>query len=358
MACWAVFAGVTSSTSSISPEGDIPLEAEELQLTTPTYEKPPIENTLYSDENDEMNIQYSSASLKRPMQIGSEHKVPNFLSSDLDISVVQPSIEQTTSSISYTYHVSEPGASYLSLHFQDFDLPEGCRMTMLDGAGEFQYELKGKGRHDLGHDFWAQHVQGDELSAILTCPNPETMNKTSFVVDDYVVGYPQTERRNRLRRLSMGADSPRNDVAAEDLRLSLERALGKSGTSGSRKLNICGRDDRKNAICYKQSHPTLYNKARAVARMLVNGRGLCTGWLVGPDNLLLTNQHCIGSQRDVLNTDFEFMAETPECDTDYSQCRFSCGRGEIFEALSLLVEDEELDFALIKLAGSPAQKYG
>ena len=46
---------------------------------------------------------------------------------------------------------------------------------------------------------------------------------------------------------------------------------------------------------------------------------VCTGWLAGPNNLLITNHHCLDSEAAVLSSDYWFMYETPadadlECD--------------------------------------------
>lgn len=82
----------------------------------------------------------------------------------------------------------------------------------------------------------------------------------------------------------------------------------------------------------------------------------CTGWLVS-DDLLLTNEHCIGSRADALNSDFEFMAEDSRCYNDDSSCWF-CSRGRTFDAVDLVSVNSELDYALVRLAGSPGRTYG
>ena len=100
-----------------------------------------------------------------------------------------------------------------------------------------------------------------------------------------------------------------------------------------------------------------YEKARAVARLYVNGSGACTGWLVGPENVIVTNEHCINSVNDVLNTDFEFMGEEETCGATTGDCWF-CDRGTVYEGVELLMKDANLDIALVRLAGNPIQNYG
>ena len=82
----------------------------------------------------------------------------------------------------------------------------------------------------------------------------------------------------------------------------------------------------------------------------------CTGWLVAND-LLLTNEHCIGSNTDALNSDFEFMAESPNCYNDERSCWF-CNRGVTYDAVKLESVNAELDYALVRLAGNPGLTYG
>ncbi|KAK1943216.1 hypothetical protein P3T76_004612 [Phytophthora citrophthora] len=66
------------------------------------------------------------------------------------------------------------------------------------------------------------------------------------------------------------------------------------------------KDEAKEAVCYRKSQPKMYAKARAVARLMIREQtevskgseqvtnwSFCTGWLIGQDNHLITNHHCI-----------------------------------------------------------------
>ena len=53
-----------------------------------------------------------------------------------------------------------------------------------------------------------------------------------------------------------------------------------------------------------------------MARLLLNGSARCTGWLIGNAGHAMTNEHCISSQSDLNNIDFEFMAEGDTCQTN------------------------------------------
>jgi V8-like Glu-specific endopeptidase len=78
---------------------------------------------------------------------------------------------------------------------------------------------------------------------------------------------------------------------------------------------------------------------------------------VGPNNLLITNKHCITSQSDALNTDFEFMGEEGTCSSTVGDC-WMCKRGTVYDGKALLVNNEYLDFALVELEGNPVDEYG
>jgi len=101
----------------------------------------------------------------------------------------------------------------------------------------------------------------------------------------------------------------------------------------------------------------MYEKARAVARLLINGDEACTGWLIGSQGHLMTNNHCIEVQSDADNTDYEFMAEGATCSTSCNSW-FACP-GKV-EATSgkLIKTGHDLDYSLIKLPDNLTSSYG
>ena len=178
------------------------------------------------------------------------------------------------------------------------------------------YTLSGKGKMGAG-TFWARHIKGDTVLLDLHVVGPE--GGGGFLIDEYVAGY-----------LDFGPPP------------------------GSRA--ICGTDDKENAICYETSHATEYEHSRAVARLLINGSGGCTGWLASSSSHLITNEHCITSASDALNTDYEFMAEAPNCpDPNCSMCF----PGDVFSGATLIQDSYNLDYALVQInSGDPAATYG
>jgi len=269
-----------------------------------------------------------SESNSGPIQVGDKHQI---IVSPGTKSDVQP----IKSGCTETYVITRKDASYISVHFRNFDLPEECSMDVTNGDGTQSSTLTGKGRAQQG-TFWARHVTGDVTKLVLKCCGKTPGKKPFFEVDEYAAGYPV-----------------QNNSAAEPGARNLRRTSFLEAMNDQERLSICGTDDKRDAICYKNSHPALYEKARAVARLLMNGTGLCTGWLVSGSNLLFTNEHCISSQNTVLNTDFEFMREA-------SFCGGGAQPGDVHDGTALLAVDASWDYALIQLDSSrnPAATYG
>jgi len=247
-------------------------------------------------------------------QVGDKHIV--VVSSDANSDITPETIGDAE-----TYEIHHPDASYMSVHFASFDLSENCSMHVTNGDGSQSSTLTGRGRQQQGENFWGRHVTGDVIKLKVTCRNGES---ATFEVDEYAAGYP------------------------EDTEKKIEDDNGV--------LSICGDDDKRNAVCYKDSHSDLYTKGMAVARLLINGNSLCTGWLVYGSNLLMTNEHCISSQSSAQNTDYEFMHENEDClSTGCQNCA-----GDIHEGTALLAVSAPWDYALIQLdpTSNPGAMYG
>jgi len=210
------------------------------------------------------------------------------------------------------FHVlSHLGATYIAVHFSDFDLGPGDYLVVSDETGGQQYELSGRGKMQAG-TFWARHIKGDTVLLELIVVSPS--GGKGFNIDEYVAGEPDMTE------------------------------------------SVYPPDDRENAVCYRDSHSTEYDRGRAVVRLLTNGSGFCTGSLVSPYGHILTNNHCIYTPEKALNTDFEFMAEAPECDTP--NCP-NCHPGVVFSGGTLITQHPWLDYSLILLSeGDPASLYG
>lgn len=218
----------------------------------------------------------------------------------------------------WSYTLKHTGASYIAIHFVDFDLAPGDYLVVSDPVGEQFYTLEGRGKMNAG-TFWARHIRGDTVELSLFKVNPQ--GGRGFVIDEYVAGWLDLADQSRA---------------------------------------ICGTDDKENAICYETSHPTEYDRGRAVCRLLSNGSAFCTGWLCSATNHVMTNEHCVSSASAALNTDFDFMAEAPTCETQ--NCS-ECFPGYVYSGATFIQDSANLDYCLMVLnvqAGEPdpATTYG
>ncbi len=223
-----------------------------------------------------------------------------------------------------------PNAGYIALHFTNFDLAPGDVLLVSSPDGRFSYAYKDKGKEVRGGGavlsaFWATHIPGDTAIVRLYGKNPK--GGWGFAIDKWVRGFEPEILDEAFGQLE-------GDVELE---------------------SVCGTDDKEWAPCY--SGTAMYEKARAVARLLINGNSACTGFLLGSEGHVMTNYHCIGSQSDADNTDFEFMAEGATCSTD---CTGWLACPGVVEASSGSLEgsDYDLDYALVLLPSNVVSTYG
>ncbi len=248
-------------------------------------------------------------SAQAPLRVGDVHaiRIDSRAASD---------VESADTGTGKRYTIHHPGATYIALHFADFDLAPGDSVVVSDPDGRQSTTLTGRGKMDAG-TFWAQHVKGD--TAVLDLVTRGEKLGKGFVIDSYAAGF-------------------------KDL-----------GTAGDTEA-ICGTDDKRNAVCYQSSNPTEYARGRAVARLLIQGASLCTGWLASANNHLITNNHCIGTSSAALNTDYEFMSEAPTCSS--SNCQL-CYPGAIISGATFVSTNASLDYTLVRItSGNPAGTYG
>jgi hypothetical protein len=226
----------------------------------------------------------------------------------------------------HTDVITHPGAAYIAPHFERLELEEGDSVVVRapDGSRSWRYDNS----HPAARDgFWAIHIPGDtaiiELHSADHTGRRGILNKHGYSIDRYARGYTNEE-------------------------------MGFTGIDKA----LCGADDSGWAPCYASSDPAIYGRARPVARLLINGSGGCTGWLVGSQGHLMTNQHCIGTAADAQNTNYEFMAEGATCTTSCASW-FGCPGNVIAGAGATLVKvDAPRDYALVQLPQNPINTYG
>jgi len=245
----------------------------------------------------------------------------------------------------YTYTFEKPGASYLAIHFANFDFSRECSMELYDQSGLLVAEYTDQGRRNMG-DFWARHVEGEVLNLVVFCVLGAGENRVNFEIDEVVTGFSDSELDALLNDNSIRpspGDSTTRYLRAEDL-----------FPVQQREMTQCGTDDTKNAICFVDSNPALYEMSKAIARLKIAGKGTCTGWLVGPNNLLMTNNHCIGGNSELVKTDFQFMAEGATCNANKN----SVAGYDVYDGIEIVKRNYQKDYTLVRLDGDPASKYG
>lgn len=229
---------------------------------------------------------------------------------------------------------SFPQAGYIAIHFSEFDLAKGDVLTISSPDGRFYYEYKEKGKkiknrkestEESISSFWATHIPGDTAEVRLTSKNKRSDH--GFVIDKWARGYAEGYIQALLEE--------------EEYYAQVEA--------------ICGTDDKKWAKCYDGTE--MYNKAKAVCRLLIGGTSACTGWLLGSEGHVVTNNHCIGNQTDASNTDYEFMAEGATCTTNCSSWGACPGTVEASSG-TLIQTDSALDYSLILLPSNITSTYG
>jgi V8-like Glu-specific endopeptidase len=164
--------------------------------------------------------------------------------------------------------VERPGSWYLKTHFTGLRLVAGDVLTVSDptGAESYRYtaDVTASGTATVdGTGFWAMSVTGDRAVISLRGRDGGPAHPASRVrLDKITRGYTEAE----LARTA--------ELAPK---------------------SICGTNDYRDAVCYQSANPTEFGRTPAVAKLLRNGGSLCTAWRVGPNNRMLTNNHCFTS---------------------------------------------------------------
>jgi hypothetical protein len=226
-------------------------------------------------------------------------------------------------------------AGYIAIHFSSFQLAKNDYVEISSPDGTFVYKFKDKGKDvkdKKGNkkqisQFWATHIPGDR--AIVRLIGKNTKNDHGFVIDKWAHGY----EKGHIEAVMAGLE--------EESEANYEA--------------ICTADDKEWAKCYDGTD--MYNTSKAVCRLLIDGNTACTGWLLGSEGHVMTNEHCIDTQTLANNTDFEFMAEGANCATDCSSWG-ACPGTVAASAGTLIQVDYDLDYSLILLPTNVSGTYG
>ncbi|ANM30437.1 hypothetical protein ABI59_13930 [Acidobacteria bacterium Mor1] len=209
-----------------------------------------------------------------------------------------------------------PDASFISVHFERFELAEGDVLVLESGDGKQRHQYDGRGYLAKGGNFWGLSVFGDTMRLSLYSRQVDS-DAYGIVIDRWTHGYPE------------------GDVPGVDA--------------------LCGSEDFEDIECYRDTHPDEFEKSRAVVKLLQNGSSHCSGWLISCENHIITNEHCVGSQAQLDNIEFQFEYKRPGCGTGTATAELQLQGGTLLEV------DAGLDYALIapNLGGNdPQATYG
>ncbi|MEL7287972.1 MAG: serine protease, partial [Pseudomonadota bacterium] len=175
--------------------------------------------------------------------------------------------EENHDTVKYQLHHS--GASFIKVHFSQFNLGVGDSVTLSsDNSAEKVTYHEGS-----NEPFFARSISGDAV----TIEWRRASESGSLAIEYYTAGYSEDK-------------------------------LQQVGT-----LSTCGVNERRDAACWEESHPTEFGWSHAVARLLIDGRSLCTAWRVGPENHLMTNNHCVSTSGKLRNTEVWFNYQRMTC---------------------------------------------
>ena len=232
-------------------------------------------------------------------------------------------------SAAHTFHY--PAASYVKLHFNRVRLLPGDYLTVSNPQGTESY------RYDTPtSDEWAMSVTGDTArlqvhrAAGAALVAGSLLSRLGVDVDRVARGFTPVEQRQVPESQPVG---PGHDPREE---------------------SVCGGgDESADAVCYKSADPVAYTRSQAIVRLLINGTELCTGWRVGAENRLLTNNHCFSSSAEARKTEVWFNYQCTKCRGASTQKPVKVRAGQV------LATDHTYDYTLFTVSNfASVRKFG
>ena len=249
------------------------------------------------------------APTQAPLKIGDEVAV--------QMQTVHPYNATGQQGVVFEQEFYNKNSSYIKLYFEDFDLNPGDYIEIsTHNTGEsILYAEKGKIIDQQGtmiSNFWSRILMDEKVTVRLHATSGANSH-SGFKITKVAYGYSEA-KINAL-------------------------VTGKS---------ICGADNKQRIACYGG---TIFNKSKAVCRLVINGSSLCTGWLLGSQGHIMTNNHCIGNSSDAANTDYQFNYQ-------YTNCTGGGGSYTNYSGATFIKTSSYYDYTLVKLASNPTGTYG
>lgn len=219
--------------------------------------------------------------------------------------------------VSWSETIVSPGATFIRVHFDRLNLPEGDYVTVSSPDSDEFWTYSGRGPNGTG-EFWSFAVESD-TAVIELHSGPKRRGKHYGV---------------RIDRVAHGT----------------KPLWGGDDDAPPMEKVVCGTDGRRNAACYSTN-------TRPVARLSFQSGGssyVCTGWLVSGSNgsTLLTNNHCFDTQSETNSVQARFNYQYTTC-TGTTLASYTNYAGGTF-----LKTSSSLDYTLITLQGNPEATWG
>lgn len=165
-------------------------------------------------------------------------------------------------------------ASYIKPHFARLVLPAGAYIEVANPNGGEAYRYGSEYNTSFTHN----KAKGDDgITRFSSMSITGEAAVVRLVMSDATEAWDDTRHAIEIDHLFQGYSLAQ--------KLAFEASA--PGTEST-----CGVNERRDAACWAESHPTEYAHTTPVAKLLRNGSSLCTAWRVGPDNRMFTNEHC------------------------------------------------------------------
>ncbi|WP_299889500.1 trypsin-like peptidase domain-containing protein [uncultured Lacinutrix sp.] len=255
---------------------------------------------------------------KKPLRIADEIAV--------DLTATNAYYNNSAKGVVYSKTFSNKGSAYIKLYFESFDLKAGdfVKVYSPETGEEYIYSEKGKiigANKEMVNQFWSGTLWSDTITVEL---HKVSTNNLNYGFNISKVAYGHT-----IERINHAVES-------------LGDPLGRT---------ICSADDKEPVVCYVGTE--MSRKAEAVCRLLIGGGGLCTGWLLGCDGSVMTNNHCVDSAGGAQNIDFLFNYRYDNC-----AATIDATSDLVATSATFIQTDASLDFTLLQLPVNPTPTYG
>ena len=256
-----------------------------------------------------------------------------------DIETPHPYPRASAGDLVWSHTIYQKGASWVKLHFSDFNLNDEDYLELVDMYGTVIETVKGSDMNAGSNKFRVKR------------PTPDK-NMRQGMIDHVAFWGPAIDGNEITINLYRGSEKKNGWGFSID-----EIGVGAVPIFADENISyiesICGSDDKTRIKCASSFYQNL---GEAVGRMLFQKSGswyVCTGFLCSCNSShFLTNEHCITSQTVVNTLQVRFKYRYSAC-TGSSLDSYSTYYGDDF-----VTDSTSYDFCLLTLTGSPQNTYG